>query len=540
MYRYLFIKKVPVILYAILAPASALCSVVTAAAMAAAVDYGTHGELDQIWIYALFFGGYILLDFLVDTAARLVRHRLVEQVMTALLSDVHHKIIRLPAAVFARRNTADYIANLTADMDVLRGSYFAVLLELYMTMIRLAAATGVLFWTNGLLGAFVLANVLLQTAVPLLFAKRLELAGRRYSDAQERHLVAMKESLAAFLTAKTFHIEDRMSARYAAAMGAAEACRRRTNALKAVSSNVSFIFSGTTHLGVFLFGGALTLAGVLSTAQVVAASQLIVYISSPIYTLNANLADLRTARISAQKLRELLDQPEDLGGDERPARPGGALEVRDLSFSYGQRAVLSHVSWTFQPGGKYLLTGASGGGKSTLLSLLAGLRGDYRGSITLGGTEMRQLCRESVSGSVCVMTQEPFVFDDTLYNNVALCAPMEEERVVRALEEAGLGAFLAALPEGLRTRVGENAAGMSGGERQRLVVARARARRTPVLLLDEATSHLDPDTAGGIERTVLGLEGVTVVLVAHNATEEAERLADAVLELRDGRIGLRG
>lgn len=255
MYRYLFIKKVPVILYAILAPASALCSVVTAAAMAAAVDYGTHGELDQIWIYALFFGAYILLDFLVDTAARLVRHRLVEQVMTALLSDVHHKIIRLPAAVFARRNTADYIANLTADMDVLRGSYFSVLLELYMTMIRLAAATGVLFWTNGLLGAFVLANVLLQTAVPLLFAKRLELAGRRYSDAQERHLVAMKESLAAFLTAKTFHIEDRMSARYAAAMGAAEACRRRTNALKAVSSNVSFIFSRITHLGVFLFGG---------------------------------------------------------------------------------------------------------------------------------------------------------------------------------------------------------------------------------------------------------------------------------------------
>ena len=88
--------------------------------------------------------------------------------------------------------------------------------------------------------------------------------------------------------------------------------------------------------------------------------------------------------------------------------------------------------------------------------------------------------------------------------------------------------------------MGENAAGMSGGERQRLVVARALARRTPVLLLDEATSHLDPDTAGGIERTVLGLEGVTVVLVAHNATEEAERLADAVLELRDGRIGLRG
>lgn len=105
MYRYLFIKKVPVILYAILAPASALCSVVTAAAMAAAVDYGTHGELDQIWIYALFFGGYILLDFLVDTAARLVRHRLVEQVMTALLSDVHHKIIRLPAAQ-TRRTTS--------------------------------------------------------------------------------------------------------------------------------------------------------------------------------------------------------------------------------------------------------------------------------------------------------------------------------------------------------------------------------------------------------------------------------------------------
>lgn len=534
MYCYLLRKNPAVILYLILAPLSALCSVAAAAAMAAAVDYASGGALSEIWRYLLFFAVYILLDFVIDTAARLAKIRLVKQTMVALQSDVYHKISRMCYLHFFQRNTADYIANLTTDTDVLRNSYFGILLSLYSDGIRFLAAAAVLFWMSPLLGCFVLVNSLLQTAIPMLYAGKLKNAGAHYSNAQESHMLVLKENLSAFLTAKTFHIEDKLEQNYRRALEHAEERRGKMNALKNISSNLSFIFSRVSYLGVFLLGAVLTIKGLISTAQVVAASQLIVYISSPIYTLNVDLADLRTAKASAKKLQVFLDEQEDRGGSQRLERPDGHIQVQDLHFGYGQREILSGFTYDFRPGRKYLIIGASGSGKSTLLTLLAGLRSDYDGSITLGGHALRQLSRESLSACLCSISQEPFLFDDTLYNNVCLYEKMDEDTVIQALHRAGLQAFLAALPLGIHTPVGENASAMSGGEKQRLVIARALVRRTPILLLDESTSHLDPATAAEIEQLVLGLEGVTVLLVSHNATETARALSDEVLEIRDG------
>ena len=534
MHRYLFKKDPCVVLYLISAPLSALSSIAVAGAMAAAVDYASAGTLSELWTYLIFFAAYIALDFLIDTAARLSRVRLVERIMTDLLAGVYGKLTRMSCNRFFQHSPADYIANLTADADVLRDNYFEVLLRLYMTGLRFCGAVVILCWISPLLGGFILVTSLLQTAVPLLSARRLEEAGERYSDAQEGHMRTMKEHLSAFLTIKTFHLESPLEHRYCAAMECAEASRRGRDGLKEVTGNISFIFSSVAHLGVFLMGAALTIAGAVSTAQVVAASQLIVYISSPIYNLNLDLADLRTARVSARKLQALLDEPEDLGGTETLPRPSGHLTVKNLRFAYGGKEVLSGVTYDFQPGKKYLITGPSGSGKSTLLHLAAGLQGDYGGEITLGGVELRRLRRESVTDSMCLIHQEPFLFDDTLYQNVSLYSSADESAVTNALCRAELGPFLDALPKGIHTSTGENA--MSGGEKQRTVIARALVRGAPLLLLDESTSHLDPSTAAGIERLVLGLEGVTVLLVSHNATDTARRLVDEVLEMKDGTL----
>ncbi len=184
----------------------------------------------------------------------------------------------------------------------------------------------------------------------------------------------------------------------------------------------------------------------------------------------------------------------------------------------------------------YLIVGSSGSGKSTLLNLLAGMRNEYTGMIALGGIDIRQLSRKSVTKSICAISQEPFLFDDTLYNNVCLYEMIDESDVIHALHRVGLERLLASLPNGIHTSLGENATSMSGGERQRVVIARALVRKTPILLLDESTSHLDPSTAAEIERLVLDLEDVTVLLVSHNATEAAKKSFDEVLELKDGAL----
>lgn len=534
MYRYLFRKNPGILLYLILAPLRALSAVAVAGALAIAIDFANNGDLADVWKYVLVFGVYIVLDLLIDAADQAVRLRITKKTMVALRSELYHKLSHMCYVHFFQRNSADYLSNMTTDGEVLRDSYFRVILNMYADFLRCAVALGILIWISPALGLFVLVTSLLQTLVPIFYANKLKRLGKAYSDAQERHMKALKENLSAFLTAKIFHMERHLEENYARALEDAEESKRKAKFTKEWTSSLSYVFNQLAHLGVFLFGAVLVIRNRITVSEIVAASELIVYISYPILWLNGDLVDLRTAKISAQKLQALLDEPEDCGGSETLAQSSGKISLQDLNFGYGTRDILSHITYTFERGKKYLIVGGSGSGKSTLLHLIAGLRGDYTGGIFLGDTEIRSLSRQSLTSNLCAINQEPFLFDDTLYHNICLYEAIDEAQVMKALERVELLPLVRSHPEGIYMRLGENASAMSGGEKQRVVIARALVRRTPVLLLDESTSHLDPDIAAEIETLVLGLEDVTVLLVSHNATETAMQCADEILQMKDG------
>lgn len=536
MYRYLFRKNPHILLYFILAPLRALSSVAVAGALSIAIDFATNGDLSDVWKYVVIFSVYILLDLFIDAADQAVRLKIAKNTIVALKSDVYHKLSRMCYVHFFQRNSADYLSNMTTDVETLRESYFYIILNMYANFLRCAVALGILVWLSPALGVFVLVTSLLQTLVPIMYSKKLERAGKEYSDAQEDQMKVLKENLSAFLTAKTFHMEDQIERNYVASLENAEERRRKSKFTKEWTSSLSYVFNQIAHLGVFLFGAVLVIKGKITVADIVAASELIVYISYPILWLNGDLAELRTAKVAAQKLQAIMDEPEDLGGTEELPQQSGAISVHNLNFAYGNRAILSDVTYEFEQGKKYLIIGASGSGKSTFLNLIAGLRNDYTGDISLNGIEIRRLSRYSLTQNVCAINQEPFLFDDTLYNNVSLYEKIDEGSVIKALERAELSSFVQSLPNGIHTPLGENASTMSGGEKQRVVIARALVRHTPVLLLDESTSHLDPATAADIERLVLGLEDVTVLLVSHNATETAKKFSDEVMEMRNGHL----
>lgn len=536
MYEYLFRRNPYILLYFILAPLRALSSVAVAGALSIAIDFASNGDLADVWKYVVIFSVYILLDLFIDAADQAVRLKITKNTIVALKGDVYHKLSRMCYVRFFQRNSADYLSNMTTDAETLRSSYFYIILDMYANFLRCAAALGILAWLSPVLGIFVLVTALLQTLVPIMYSQKLERAGKEYSDAQEQQMKVLKENLSAFLTAKTFHMEDQLEQNYISSLEEAEEHRRKSKFTKEWSSSLSYVFNQIAHLGVFLFGAVLVIKGTITVSDIVAASELIVYISYPILWLNGDLAELRTAKVAAQKLQVLLDEPEDLGGTEELALYNGAIRVRNLNFSYGERTILSNITCEFEQGKKYLIIGASGSGKSTLLNLIAGLRTDYTGEISLNGIELRQLTRYSLTQNVCAINQEPFLFDDTLYNNVSLYEKIDEERVRKALERVELSHFVQSLSNGIHTPLGENASTMSGGEKQRVVIARALVRHTPVLLLDESTSHLDPGTAAEIERLVLGLENVTVLLVSHNATETAKKYSDEVMEMYNGTL----
>ena len=219
---------------------------------------------------------------------------------------------------------------------------------------------------------------------------------------------------------------------------------------------------------------------------------------------------------------------------------GERIELDGVSYAYGENRVLEGVDLTVRKNGKYLIVGPSGGGKSTLLKLLRKYFGPDQGRILVDGQNLSEITKESFFRSISNVEQQVFMFDDTLRNNLTLYRDISEEKLTRAIREAGLGMFVEKLPHGLDTVIEDNGRNISGGERSRIAIARALLNDSDILILDEAFQSLDYDTARAIESTILSLEHLTVLNVSHIIIKENRDLYNQVLYVDNRKVEILG
>jgi ATP-binding cassette subfamily C protein CydCD len=245
---------------------------------------------------------------------------------------------------------------------------------------------------------------------------------------------------------------------------------------------------------------------------------------------------------AAERIFEILDLPDAVADPERPVScPDPAREdivVREVSFAHPGRdgAVLRDLSFEIGAGETVALVGASGSGKSTFASLLARLADPDEGGILCGGVDLTRVCAREWRRRVSYVPQRPTIFRASVAENVRLAAPDADDRtVIAALTEAGAIDFVAGLPEGIETELGEGGRPLSAGQAQRIALARAFASDAPLVILDEPTAHLDAESEALVAAAVAKLaEHRTTLLIVHRP--ELATIADRVLELRDGRI----
>jgi len=247
-------------------------------------------------------------------------------------------------------------------------------------------------------------------------------------------------------------------------------------------------------------------------------------------------------RAAATRIEQVLDRPPSVRDPSRaePMPEGNSLRVAGVSFGYGRGAALEAIDLELGPGRRIAVVGASGSGKSTLLRLLVRFADPTRGSITLGGVDLRALRQEEVRARMAVVPQQLTVFNASVRANLAIARPGASDPALwRALERAALDDVVRALPEGLDSVVGEFGSRLSAGERQRLAIARALLKEAPLLLLDEPTAHLDTLAERRILRVLLEpRDDAAVVLATHRLV--GLEAVDEILVLEAGRIVQRG
>ncbi len=348
------------------------------------------------------------------------------------------------------------------------------------------------------------------------------------------------DSLLNFETVKYFGAERWEADRYDAAMKNYEAAAIRTNySLAFLNFGQSFLI--TSGLVIVMVMAALGVQdGSLTVGDFVMVNAYMIQITMPLNFLGTVYREIRQALIDMGDMFDLLEQPAEV--KDKPDAPalrvdGGAVTLKDVTFGYDEeRPILKGVSLDIPPGKTVAIVGSSGSGKSTIGRLLFRFYDVGSGALLIDGQDVRDVTQESLHASIGVVPQDTVLFNDTIHYNIAYGRPgASEDEIIAAAQAAKIHDFITALPNGYETTVGERGLKLSGGEKQRVGIARTLLKNPPILLLDEATSALDTETEMEIQAELNSIaEGRTTITIAHRLSTIAD--ADEIVVLENGVI----
>jgi ATP-binding cassette subfamily B protein len=502
------------------------------------------GQRDVSLLSAIGVGLAVLLlgQVAVTTARGATLFLLSSSYSMLLLTRFWKQLLSLPLSFFARRHRGDLLKRLEDHQRirrVLQGAAASVLLDLVL----LAGYGAVLLLYDATVFAFFLTSALLYAGWTLvLMPRRGRLDAERFRVGAEASRLEL-QMLGGIQTLKASAAEPQMRAAWERLQARDFAASRRLWLLDTLHQGGTLFINQAMYLGILLYEAWLVLQGRLSLGQLVATLAILALVLTPLQNLVSFLHDLQDVALSLRRVDVIYEaEPEPSGSASSGAAALSArapeLRLEHVSFRYGPPdapPILDDVSFTLPAGKMTAIVGRSGAGKTTLTHLLHGLYRPQQGRILYDGVPLDEMDPAQLRRSVAYVFQKTDIFDGTLAENIALGDERPDpERLLHAARTACLEDLLA-LPNGLSTRIGESGIRLSGGEEQRLQLARAIYRDPRVLFLDEATSHLDASTERAIT-TSLQREsaGRTVVVVAHRLS--TVRRADLIIVLERGRV----
>lgn len=461
-----------------------------------------------------------------------------------LTSLCYDKLQSLSMRYYSDKQTGEIMSRMINDTRQLEVLIAHSLPDMATNVIVVAGVAVMIFRINPLLALYTLIPVpfilllsrLFTTKVAPLFKINQEVLAGLNGHTQD-NLSGMKEIQA-------FGKEGKES------LGMKDYCRHysfvniRANFYNAMyHPAVEFITSIGTVI-VMGAGGYFVMRGRMSTADIVGFFMYLSLFYSPLSALARLAEDIQVSRACGNRVLELLDTESEIKEDDDAKdipTCSGDVRFDNVVFGYsGDSKVLDGISFDVKPGKMLALVGATGVGKTTIVSLLERFYDPQSGKITIDGHDIRHATLSSLRKNISIVLQDVFLFNGTVYENIAYGAenPTEEE-VYAAAKTACADEFIREMPEGYMTKIGERGVRLSGGQKQRIAIARAVLRKTPILVLDEATSAVDNETEAQIQKAIENLSGShTLIVIAHRLTTIMK--ADDIIVLRDGKIAEEG
>ncbi len=508
------------------------------------VDEIRAGRGERIWsLVAWAVAAFVARDVL--NATRIILNNTFEQkVIFDLRNDLYRHIQLLPLRWFDNRATGDVMTRVMEDVNAVERVLIDGVEQGSVAVLQVFVVAAMLFSYHPGLTWWALTPVPFLAGGALAYTLTAKLRYRGQRKASSAMNALLHDNLAGIRQIKTYVREDQQLARFNEVSSSLQHATLTVMRVWAVyNPTMSFLASFGLTL-VIAFGAHAVLRGEMSVGDLTGFLLLTGFLYEPIGRLHQLNQILQAGRAAAERVFEILDEPTE-PADAPQAKATlplkGAVSFQNISFSYRpELPVLQDITLDVPAGKTLALVGETGAGKSTIVQLLIRFYEFEQGDILLDGTPIREVSRSALRNAVGLVTQESFLFNGTLRENLLLGkATATEAEMFAALDAANALAFVKRLPEGLETKVGERGVKLSVGEKQRVAIARMLLKDPPILILDEATASVDTETERQIQQALERLmEHRTCFVIAHRLS--TVRHADEILVLQHGRIVERG
>lgn len=504
--------------------ATTFASIMNASILNALVELNFNSFLKGVGVLLLSYSLFLLFTFLRIRYSSVT----IQKMSDYIRKNIMDKVANSTYTSYKKQNSNVYASWLTNDIVQIEQQAFSPLYELINGVILSIISLISLFYIHWSLVVLTIVEVFILMLLPNIFSKSIQNATLTVAKQNEEFLSKVSDILSAYDTLFSFRKFDYAIEKKNEAAQKLIVEKNKYNFLMSKVAILGGIGNVVSQVSIFALTGYLAFVGNISIGFITSTGAIASSIFNTVGNLGQYIATINSVAPLFKKVESLdyHDNKETISDDITHA-----YSLKNLSFKYEERNILNDVTFTFDLNKKYAIVGDSGTGKSTLLNILGGKINNYSGNALLDNKEISDLTYDSVYKKVAYIEQKPHIFDSSIRENLCLGEYFTDTELFKVLEKVELLEDIKKLPNGLDAHLGQNGKNISGGQLQRLAIARALLRKKEIILLDESTSNLDSITANEIEELLVNDSSLTIIMITHHLSDKVKSKLDGILYL---------
>ncbi len=487
----------------------------------------------------LIFGAFITVaSFTLELISRNLFTKIKCGAISLIRTRIMDATLNISMKDYFKEGNSHILSVLTNDIKILEDDLYDGIYNVALYGGMLFFAICMLIYISPSLLIFILSASVLPFVVPRILDRGIRTARQNYSEQLALYTNQALDILKGFEMIRQFNVTGLYSANHTDYADKTAAVEKNFQEKMNLSISLSSFLSNFLFYVILLVGMFLFFEGKVTIGYMVAATNLSNFIIAPCKVISQQFSRIKSSKAIQEKLQAIVDVKVDFVGEEMG--DVDRIEWKNVYFQYGEDTQwgLADVNLQWKKNDKIAIFGKSGSGKSTLIKLFCKYFDDYKGEIKINQTELRKISYESFFSKVTLLSQNPYLFNDTIRNNICLYEKFSEEEIEKALSMSGINQYIKELPKGLETMILENGKNLSGGQSQRIALARALIRNRGMIVIDEGTSGVDTETAEEIMNSLVNNPELTVVLITHDIGSTYFSTIDKKYSVENGSVKL--